>query len=240
MPNSYLNKLSKDKKIPLSDLEKKWDKAKSLAKEEGHEEEWDYITAIFKKLANINESLNEEWYDNLRYSSGYLRGRANVHGVNDPEEMPLLLKNKTIDFKLMWNIMKYLTAPIETLPPFKNGLIDEKGRPTGKKPQGKEGRTYTNTIKLILGLRRSLSKMIPDTRLQLAIQKLFLLREYEEFTIINKDYVTILEMTTSGGIATGGESANDITDDKLFDLIKKLKNKNVIKNIKDYFDNNYK
>ena len=238
MPSPYLQKLSKEKNIPIKELEKKWDEAKKLAKDEDHEGEWDYVTAIFKKLAKVEESyVKEEWYDNLKYSTSYMRGLANVHGLNDPEEMPLVIKNNRVQRKIMWNIMKYLTAPIETLPAYKNGLIDEDGRPTGQNPTGKESRTYNSFVKLILALRRSLLKLVPKQRLALAVQKLFLLREGDEFADINKDFIYILETTSSGDIATlGAGEVPMITDEDLLKLIKKLKNKGVIKNIKDYLD----
>ena len=50
MPNAYIKKLSKEKNIPIEDLEKKFKKAKTLAAEQGHKEDYDYITGIFKKM----------------------------------------------------------------------------------------------------------------------------------------------------------------------------------------------
>lgn len=54
MPTNYIKKLSKEGKGSIADLEKKWDKAKKLASDEDHAEEFDYITGIFKKM--IGES----------------------------------------------------------------------------------------------------------------------------------------------------------------------------------------
>ena len=55
MPNAYIKKLADEGKGTVDSLEKKWEKAKSLAKEQGHGEEYDYITGIFKKM--VNESI---------------------------------------------------------------------------------------------------------------------------------------------------------------------------------------
>lgn len=57
MPTAYIKKLSDEGKGSIQSLEKKWDHAKSIAKEAGHDEEFDYITGIFNKM--IKESLNE-------------------------------------------------------------------------------------------------------------------------------------------------------------------------------------
>lgn len=58
MPNAYIKKLADEGKGTVADLEKKWDKAKALAADEGHKEEYDYITGIFKKM--IGESFTDE------------------------------------------------------------------------------------------------------------------------------------------------------------------------------------
>jgi hypothetical protein len=55
MPTAYISKMAKEKNIPVDKLEKYWDKAKSLAKDSGHEEEFDYITGIFKKMIKEDE-----------------------------------------------------------------------------------------------------------------------------------------------------------------------------------------
>lgn len=49
MPTAYIKKLADEGKGSIESLEKKWNHAKSLAKEAGHTEEFDYITGIFKK-----------------------------------------------------------------------------------------------------------------------------------------------------------------------------------------------
>jgi hypothetical protein len=55
MPTAYMSKMSKEKNIPIAKLEKYWDKAKSLAKDSGHEDEFDYITGIFNKMIKEDE-----------------------------------------------------------------------------------------------------------------------------------------------------------------------------------------
>lgn len=64
MPNAYLQKLADKGKGSIDSLEKKWNKAKTLAKDQGHEDEYDYITGIFKKM--IGESLTfKRFYSRL-------------------------------------------------------------------------------------------------------------------------------------------------------------------------------
>jgi len=181
---------------------KSWDKAIELAKKQNHEKDYGYITSIFKKLEKITEGKSEEWYNNLKYSTAYIRGLANVHNVNQPNEMPDIIKNKQIDRKLVWNMMKYLTAPIDILPAFKKGYIDEKGRPTGKSVDATDKKIYNHYIKLLLALRVSLEKLVPKVRLNLALQKLFLLRENG---VINPqiELINLIEETSSGDIAIG-------------------------------------
>ena len=55
MPSAYVGKIAKKKGITKDRAEHLWNKAKNLAADEGHEEEWDYITGIFKRM--VGESL---------------------------------------------------------------------------------------------------------------------------------------------------------------------------------------
>lgn len=58
MPLNYINKLAKGDPKKKAALEKKWDEAKAAAKAEGHDEDFAYITAIFKKMAHVKESAS--------------------------------------------------------------------------------------------------------------------------------------------------------------------------------------
>lgn len=55
MPSALVKKLADKKGISIEKAEGYWDSAKEKASEQGHGEEYDYITAIFKKM--IGESL---------------------------------------------------------------------------------------------------------------------------------------------------------------------------------------
>ena len=55
MPSALVKKLADKHDMSVEKAEKYWDKAKEKAAEQGHEEEFDYITAIFKKM--MGESL---------------------------------------------------------------------------------------------------------------------------------------------------------------------------------------
>lgn len=59
MPSSYVKKIAKEKGISEDRAEKLWDKAKALAKKEGKEEEYDYITGIFKKMVGEQMTFTE-------------------------------------------------------------------------------------------------------------------------------------------------------------------------------------
>jgi hypothetical protein len=39
--------------------EEKWNRAKTLAAEQGHSDDWDYIVAIYKRLAHLDKSEND-------------------------------------------------------------------------------------------------------------------------------------------------------------------------------------
>jgi hypothetical protein len=56
MPTPALKSLADKAGISMDKAEKYWEKAKQLASEEGHEEEYDYITGIVKKMMGISES----------------------------------------------------------------------------------------------------------------------------------------------------------------------------------------
>ena len=60
MPTPLIKKLAKEGKGTIKELEKKWKQAKAIAHNEGHEEDWAYITAIFKKMINEGEEMNRE------------------------------------------------------------------------------------------------------------------------------------------------------------------------------------
>lgn len=69
MPTSYIMTLSRSGKGSVPELEKKWERAKSLAEEEGHAEDYAYITGIFnrmigKKKAGLASGVTQEDINN--------------------------------------------------------------------------------------------------------------------------------------------------------------------------------
>ena len=50
MPTYYIQKISNQTGQKVSELEKKWKKAKEIAKENNKEENWAYITSIFQQM----------------------------------------------------------------------------------------------------------------------------------------------------------------------------------------------
>lgn len=59
MPNAYIEKMADKKGKSVAELEKLWDKAKTLAADQGHSEEYDYITGIFKKMIGEHLTFKE-------------------------------------------------------------------------------------------------------------------------------------------------------------------------------------
>jgi len=50
MPTAYIKKTAKEHGIPVKEAERLWEKAKKQAKEQGHEDDYDYIVAIYKSM----------------------------------------------------------------------------------------------------------------------------------------------------------------------------------------------
>jgi len=55
MPNSIIKSFTKNSGKSLKEVEALWYKAKDIAKEEGHDEEYDYIVGILKRMLKLNE-----------------------------------------------------------------------------------------------------------------------------------------------------------------------------------------
>ena len=54
MPTPYIKKLSKEGKWTIKELEDMWSKAKTKAEEEGHKEDWAYVTQIFQSMIGLS------------------------------------------------------------------------------------------------------------------------------------------------------------------------------------------
>lgn len=56
MPTAYVKKLAKKKKMSISEVEERWQKAKKLSKKrKGKRDNWAYTMGIFKKM--MKESI---------------------------------------------------------------------------------------------------------------------------------------------------------------------------------------
>lgn len=60
MPTAYIRHLSSQGKGSIPELENKWDRAKALAEEQGHKDNYAYITKIFQNLAGVEVDAGEE------------------------------------------------------------------------------------------------------------------------------------------------------------------------------------
>lgn len=57
MPTPYIQSLSKKMNRTIASLEKDWDKAKSIAKDQDQENNYGLITNIFKKIVGVKEGV---------------------------------------------------------------------------------------------------------------------------------------------------------------------------------------
>jgi hypothetical protein len=100
MPTAYIKKLSDQGKGSVESLEKKWNHAKSLAKEAGHAEEFDYITGIFNKM--IKESNDEKFSLAKWKASGKAKGKRTSNALFQYDEEGKL-KKRGIDGDTSWH-----------------------------------------------------------------------------------------------------------------------------------------
>lgn len=66
MPSEYVKKLATKKGVSAKEAERKWDKAKKLAADEGHAEDFAYITGIFKRMMGETSSVLEQTLARLK------------------------------------------------------------------------------------------------------------------------------------------------------------------------------
>ena len=89
-----------------------------------------------------------------------------------------------IDTVIVFRVLKLLTTPWKEQAAFEQGLIDEKGKRTKKKPNSsKEKDAYTFLHRLVFNLKR-IMEMIPfgKTRIASYAAALFLIKEHAEIT----------------------------------------------------------
>ena len=89
-----------------------------------------------------------------------------------------------VDTVIVFRVLKLLTTPWKEQAAFKEGLIDEKGKRTKKKPNSsKEKDAYTFLHRLVFNLKR-IMEMIPfgKTRIASYAAALFLIKEHAEIT----------------------------------------------------------
>lgn len=58
MPTNSLESLAKEAEVSIEKAEEKWEDAKEKAAEQGHEEDWPYVMAIFKNMLGLKEEGN--------------------------------------------------------------------------------------------------------------------------------------------------------------------------------------
>jgi hypothetical protein len=83
MPTNYIKSLVAKGKGTKAELEAKWDEAKAAAKKEGHEEDFDYVTSIFKNM--IHESYDYQSVINILKEKSNKEYTQLIITVNDDE-----------------------------------------------------------------------------------------------------------------------------------------------------------
>jgi len=73
MPTAFIKKLAKEGHGSVSALEKKWDKAKERAKEEGRGNDYAYITCIFKRMAGVKASVATDRFILAKVEASFAR-----------------------------------------------------------------------------------------------------------------------------------------------------------------------
>lgn len=58
MPNAVINSFAEKTGKSVAEVDKLWNKAKEIAKEEGEGENYAYITGIVKKMLGLNETIS--------------------------------------------------------------------------------------------------------------------------------------------------------------------------------------
>jgi len=83
MPNNIINSFAKKSGKSKDEVEKLWAKAKAIAAEEGHEEDYPYIVGMLKKMLGIekisesfsfSEYLVFEKFMKLQFDTSFLKG----------------------------------------------------------------------------------------------------------------------------------------------------------------------
>lgn len=59
MPNNVIKSFAKKSGKSVDEVEKKWNRAKAIAAEKGHNEDYDYIVGILKNMLDLNECQND-------------------------------------------------------------------------------------------------------------------------------------------------------------------------------------
>ncbi len=71
MPTAYIKKLAEEGHGSVSALEKKWDKAKAIAADEGRADDYAYITGIFKRMSGVKASVETDLFIASRVEAAF-------------------------------------------------------------------------------------------------------------------------------------------------------------------------
>lgn len=83
MPTSLVKKVADKCNMGESEVEDIWEKAKAKAEDQGHEEDWGYITSIFKSMVGDDCKEAMGWNKNESKHKGGYNIMANTNKVLD-------------------------------------------------------------------------------------------------------------------------------------------------------------
>lgn len=116
MPQAFVKKIASKHHVSISTAEKKWEKAKKLAKDQGQENNYAYITGIFKHL--MGENVNDEQI------VLYIRNKFNDYVQKHGSEWVAVNLNK-IKKQLIRNIANDLKIDIKQAEYYLEKIINE-------------------------------------------------------------------------------------------------------------------
>lgn len=132
MPNPLIKSFASKSGKSTSEVESLWDKAKELASEEGHTEEYDYIVGILKSMLGLEESRVAQLSNTLMYFGKIQEAITKVYDIDeipvdsyvrDPSKSLSLLKE--IDDKLSQLSIRGYQVLGRSLYVYLEGYIDQ-------------------------------------------------------------------------------------------------------------------
>lgn len=109
MPQAYVEKLAKKHKMSIDAAEKKWEAAKRAAEKQGHAEDYDYITSIFKNMMGESIDLRPTFSTFLKEDFKYKEvGKLLSSKTSEDEKLRILSKLTGIERPTVSDLRAYI------------------------------------------------------------------------------------------------------------------------------------